>query len=78
MPYGGPYVPIDQLIPAFPRLAYNVYFQDYTTTAAQEISKDARRTLRATLRTVASPPPPTFLEQTDSYLRGWESVDTVS
>ena len=64
-------------ISEFPKLAYNIFFQNDTTEAAKELSQDVRRTLRATLRTVDSPPPAAFLEQTDSFLRGWDSVSVV-
>ncbi len=60
-----------------PKLAYNVFFSQHTNRAVQELNSDVRRTLRATLRTVDSPPPDDFLKQTDSFLRGWDSVETV-
>lgn len=42
-----------------------------------ELDQDIRRTLRATLRTVASPPPDTFLKSNDSYLSAWGGVENV-
>jgi soluble epoxide hydrolase / lipid-phosphate phosphatase len=78
MPAAGPYVPVSALVPMFPHLAYQVYFAEHTSTAVAELGADIRRTLRATLRTVASPPPPDFLLSNSSYLRAWKGVDTVS
>jgi len=65
-------------VPAFPHLAYQVYFADQTSTAVAELNADIRRTLRATLRTVASPPPADFLLSNSSYLVGYQNVSTVS
>jgi soluble epoxide hydrolase/lipid-phosphate phosphatase len=65
-------------VQAFPHLAYQVYFADQTSAAAAELNADIRRTLRATLRTVASPPPADFLLSNSSYLVGWKNVSTVS
>jgi len=73
----GPYVPISALVPTFPHFAYQVYFGDETSTAIAELSTDIRRTLRATLRTVASPPPPDFLLSNSSYLAAWQNVSTI-
>ena len=61
-----------------PKLSYNLYFEHSTDAAIKELDTDPRRTLRGTLRTVDSPPPKKFLEQTDSFLRGWDGVDSVS
>ena len=61
-----------------PKLSYNVFFQNHTDDAIKELSADTRRTLRATLRTVDSPPPDAFLQQKDSFLRGWDDVQEVS
>lgn len=60
-----------------PKLSYNLYFEHHTNDAIQELNTDVRRTLRGTLRTVASPPPNEFLQQTDSFLKGWSGVETV-
>lgn len=60
-----------------PKLSYNLYFEHKTEDAVKELNTDIRRTLRGTLRSVDSPPPNKFLQQTDSYLHGWASVDTV-
>ncbi|VDB97975.1 unnamed protein product [Peniophora sp. CBMAI 1063] len=68
MPYAGPFVPMSALVPELPHLAYQVYFDNKTKAASAELDKDIRRTLRATLRTVASPPPEGFLSSTDNFL----------
>jgi soluble epoxide hydrolase/lipid-phosphate phosphatase len=65
-------------VQAFPHLAYQVYFADQTSAAVAELNADIRRTLRATLRTVASPPPADFLLSNSSYLAGWKNVSNVS
>ena len=68
-------MPIANLVHSLPKLAYNVYFEDSTQEAVKELDTDIRRTLRATLRTVASPPPDEFLQQNDTFLGGWEGID---
>ncbi|KAJ3523605.1 hypothetical protein NM688_g8699 [Phlebia brevispora] len=75
LPYAGPYVPTEALVPTLPKLAYNVFFDNYTQEAIEELNADVRKTLRGTLRTVASPPPDAFLQQTNSFLAGWEGID---
>ena len=53
-----------------PTLGYQVYFQDHTEEAVEELSKDIRRTLRAVYRgannRVSSPEG--FLKSTTSFL----------
>ena len=75
LPYAGPFVPIAHLVASLPKLAYNVYFERSTQEAIQEMNANIRRTLRGTLRSVASPPPDLFLQQTDSFLHGWGGID---
>lgn len=77
LPYNGPFLGIEQLTPMLPKLSYNLYFEHKTEDAVKELNTDIRRTLRGTLRSVDSPPPNKFLQQTDSYLHGWASVDTI-
>jgi soluble epoxide hydrolase/lipid-phosphate phosphatase len=60
-----------------PRFAYQVYFAEETSTAIAELNTDIRRTLRATLRTAATPPPSGFLASNTSYLDAWKNVSTV-
>lgn len=78
MPAAGPIVPISSLVPEFPHLGYQVYFEEETSAAIAELSMDIRRTLRSTLRTASSPPPADFLISNSSYLAAWENVTTVS
>jgi len=73
----GPFVPISALVPAFPHLAYQIYFAEETSAAIAELNADIRRTLRATLRTVASAPPPDFLLSNTSYLAAWQNVSDI-
>jgi soluble epoxide hydrolase/lipid-phosphate phosphatase len=77
IPAAGPFVPTSAFVPAFPHLAYQIYFANQTSSAIAELNTDIRRTLRATLRTVASPPPSDFLLSNSSYLAGWKNVSTV-
>ena len=58
-----------------PKLAYTVFFEKQTSAAAKELGKDVRRTLRGTLRSVNSPPPDAFLQQTHSFLYVWKDVE---
>jgi len=76
-PAAGPFVPISALVPEFPHLAYQIYFAGQTPAAIAELNADIRRTLRATLRTVASPPPSDFLLSNSSYLVAWNKVSTI-
>jgi len=74
----GNYTPVKDLVPYFAKLAYQVYFDGKTYDAAKELGSDTRRTLRATYRTVSSPPPDSFLESETSYLDAWKDVPEVS
>jgi len=78
LPNAGNYTPVKNLVPIFPRLAYQVYFDERTYDAAKELGNDTRRSLRATYRTVSSPPPDNFLESETSYLDAWKDVKEVS
>ena len=73
----GSYTPVTSLVQFVPKFAYQVYFAEETSTAIAELNRDIRRTLRATLRTVASPPPSGFLASNSSYLDAWKNVSTV-
>ena len=70
-------IPISALAAELPHLTYQVYFGEQTSTAVAELDTDIRRTLRSTLRTVASPPPADFLLSNSSYLVAWQNVSTV-
>lgn len=66
---------MESLVPVLPKLSYNLYFERQTEKAIAELNTDIRRTLRGTLRSVDSPPPDSFLQQTDSFLRGWDGIE---
>lgn len=70
-------MPIENLLPLFPTLTYQLFFDRKTDEAIAELDKDVRRSLRATLRTTESPPPGSFLQSSDSYLGAWDSVKEV-
>jgi hypothetical protein len=59
-------------------LTYQIFFDSQTDVAIVELDQDIRRSVRAALRTVASPPPDTFLKSNDSFLSAWDSVEQVS
>ena len=60
-----------------PSLSYQLFFDNRTSEAAQELDRDVRRALRATLRSVSSAPPKDFLISKTSYLGAWVNVDEV-
>lgn len=78
MPYAGPFVPTRALAAAHPRLAYQVFFDTQTHEAAAELERDIRRTLRGTLRHVASPLPEDFLTSLDTYMGAWDHLEEVN
>lgn len=65
------------LVDRIPSLAYQVFFDSQAEAAVAELDKDVRRTVRATLRTIASPPPDDFLKNEKSLLAAWDGVDEV-
>jgi soluble epoxide hydrolase / lipid-phosphate phosphatase len=65
------------MVKAHPRLAYQLFFDKQTSAATDELDRDIRRTLRGTLRDVASPPPESFLTSPDTYIGAWDGVDEV-
>jgi hypothetical protein len=73
----GPFVPIAHLVPALPRLSYQLFFDRQTEAAIAELNKDIRRTLRATLRTSTSPVPPRFLTNPNSFMAEWDEFSEV-
>ncbi|KDR74298.1 hypothetical protein GALMADRAFT_250096 [Galerina marginata CBS 339.88] len=73
----GPFAPIKDLVKLLPTLAYQVFFDSQPDAAASELNEDIRRSLRATLRTVASPPPDSFLKNPESFLAAWDGVDEI-
>ncbi|KAI0269333.1 alpha/beta-hydrolase [Gloeopeniophorella convolvens] len=76
-PGSGPFVPVRDLVSALPRLAYQQFFDGSTPDAVEELGRDVRRTLRGTLRDVASPPPGAFLTSTKSFMGAWDSVEEI-
>ncbi|KXN91140.1 Bifunctional epoxide hydrolase 2 [Leucoagaricus sp. SymC.cos] len=77
IPSAGPYVSVKQFVPTIPKLAYQTYFDRQTQKAADELNADIRRSLRATLRTVLSPPPDAFLTSETSFLGAWKHVEEI-
>ncbi|EKM58942.1 uncharacterized protein PHACADRAFT_191247 [Phanerochaete carnosa HHB-10118-sp] len=77
LPYKGTFVPARSLTYMFPKLTYVLFFEGKTNEAIKELGNDVRRTLRATFRSVDSPPPDAFLRQKDSFLRGWDDVSDI-
>jgi len=77
IPDYGPYTSPRELIQLSPRLAYQIFLGETPEAATTELDADIRRSLRATLRTVASPPPASFLTDEDSFLHAWENVTVI-
>lgn len=77
IPSAGPLAPMEHLVAALPKLGYQLFFNQDTPGAIAELNKDVRRTIRGTLRTVASPPPDEFLKSHLSFLDGWKDVAEV-
>ncbi|KIK60086.1 hypothetical protein GYMLUDRAFT_261656 [Collybiopsis luxurians FD-317 M1] len=77
IPSAGDFVRFKHLIPAFPKLAYQLFFDEKTTEAVEELDRDVRRTVRATLRTKASPPPDEYLTSPHSFLDAWGHVEEI-
>jgi soluble epoxide hydrolase / lipid-phosphate phosphatase len=64
-------------VAAHPRLAYQLFFDSQSSAAAAELERDVRRTLRGTLRDVASPPPESFLTSPETYTGAYDSIEEV-
>jgi len=62
---------------AFPALSYQLFFEDHTPEAILELGQNTTRTLRATMRTVDSPPPREFLKSNHSYLAPYDHIDPI-
>ncbi|KAF7331051.1 Bifunctional epoxide hydrolase 2 [Mycena venus] len=77
LPSASDFVPTEHLVVALPKLSYQLFFNKNTLEAVAELEKDVRRTIRATLRTVASPPPDEFLKSQLSFLAGWDGVSEI-
>ncbi|KAJ3738966.1 Alpha/Beta hydrolase protein [Lentinula detonsa] len=77
IPSAGAYIPIKHLTAAIPKLTYQLYFDGKTAEAVEELNKDTRRTVRATLRTKDSPPPDDYLTSPHSFLDAWGHVEEI-
>ncbi|KAG0697103.1 Alpha/Beta hydrolase protein [Suillus ampliporus] len=77
LPDTGFFADSAQLAAVMPKLAYQVFFENYTTAAVAELNKDIRRSLRATLRTVNSAPPDSFLTSTSTFLGAYNNVTEI-
>ncbi|KAJ7123197.1 alpha/beta-hydrolase [Mycena epipterygia] len=77
IPSAGPFTPMEHLVVALPKLSYQLFFNHKTPEAVAQLDKDVRRTIRATLRTVASPPPDDFLKDSTSFLNAWDAVAEI-
>ncbi|KAJ6473210.1 alpha/beta-hydrolase [Mycena sanguinolenta] len=77
IPSAGDFVPTEHLVAALPKLGYQLFFDQNTPEAIAELDKNVRRTVRATLRSVASPPPDDFLKDKESFLSGWADVAEI-
>ncbi|KAG5638231.1 hypothetical protein H0H81_001105 [Sphagnurus paluster] len=78
IPSAGPFVPIKALVPMLPKLTYQLFFDARLDDAVAELDQDIRRTVRATLRTVDSPPPDAYLQSSESFLDSWRDVEEIS
>ncbi|KAJ6579568.1 alpha/beta-hydrolase [Mycena vulgaris] len=77
IPSAGKFMPVELLVVALPKLSYQLFFNDKIGEAVAELDKDVRRTIRAILRTVASPPPDEFLKSRTSLLDAWNDVAEI-
>ncbi|TFK66645.1 alpha/beta-hydrolase [Pluteus cervinus] len=71
------FIGIENFLQDFPKLAYQIYFDKSTQTAIKELDLDIRRTIRATLRTVDSPPPDRYLTSNCSFLEAYSEVQVI-
>ncbi|PPQ72384.1 hypothetical protein CVT26_006744 [Gymnopilus dilepis] len=76
LPSTGSYTPVTRLLWHIPTLSYQVFLDTQPEAATAELDKDIRRTVRATLRTLDSPPPKGFLRSQKSFLAAWDGVET--
>ncbi|KAF8164754.1 Alpha/Beta hydrolase protein [Crassisporium funariophilum] len=77
IPSAGPFVAMKDLALVFPALTYQLFFDTLTDAAVAELDRDIRRTVRATLRTVDSPPPESFLKDKESFLAAWDEFEEI-
>jgi soluble epoxide hydrolase/lipid-phosphate phosphatase len=74
LPANGPFVPTENLLGYFPKLAYQLYFGKKTKEAYEELEKDIRKTLRSVYRTSKTKPPAKFLTSQDNLLDAYEEA----
>ncbi|KIL59519.1 hypothetical protein M378DRAFT_169165 [Amanita muscaria Koide BX008] len=74
-PGGDTFTPSTSFVKYYPKLMYQVYFDEKTDNAAAELDKDVRRSLRSVHRTLASPVPDAFLRSRDSFLTAFGSEE---
>lgn len=72
-----PFLDGAELTAVMPKLAYQVFFERNTSDAVSELDMDIRRTLRATLRSVESPPPDHFLTRDDTFIGTWNEIQEI-
>ncbi|KAF8427223.1 Alpha/Beta hydrolase protein [Boletus edulis BED1] len=72
LPSAGDFEPIESMSGVIPTLSYQVFFARNTSVAVVELNTDVRRTLRGTLRSVASPPPKSFLRSSTTFMGAWD------
>ncbi|KAF9475268.1 alpha/beta-hydrolase [Pholiota conissans] len=77
IPAAGHFVPIENFLTIVPSLTYQLFFDYKTDEAVAELDRDIRRTVRATLRTVASAPPASFLQSRGSFLGAWKDIKEI-
>ncbi|KAJ6615541.1 alpha/beta-hydrolase [Mycena sp. CBHHK59/15] len=77
IPSSGPFVPIQHLVIALPKLAYQLFFNQKMLEAVAELDKSVHRTIRAILRDVLSPPPDDFLASRTSFLGAWDHIEDI-
>ena len=69
------FTPIRMLLPAFPKLSYQIFFSEETPKAIAELNSDVARTLRATIRSARHPPPDAYLRDTTSFMKAYDDIE---
>ncbi|KDQ15549.1 hypothetical protein BOTBODRAFT_65259 [Botryobasidium botryosum FD-172 SS1] len=75
IPAAGDFMPVEDIAKVLKKLTYQIFFEKRTPDAIKELDTDIRRTLRATLRTVDSPPPDAYLTSPGDFLGAYDGVD---
>ncbi|KAH0839352.1 alpha/beta-hydrolase [Lanmaoa asiatica] len=74
-PSSSPFQPIESILAMISTLSYQLFFAQNTSEAIAELNRDVRRTLRGTLRSIASPPPKTFLRSRETFMGAWDGME---